>query len=129
MLGEPVSNSSLVYSTDGGRLDFCPTCGLPLENCRCPRKMAAVRPKPSLPNDGTVRLLRDRKGRGGKVVTLIAGVRANPAALDELATTLKRFCGSGGAVKDGVIEIQGDHRDRLSVKLAELGYKVKIAGG
>jgi translation initiation factor 1 len=63
------------------------------------------------------------------VVTLIAGVRANPAALDELATALKRFCGSGGAVKDGVIEIQGDHRDRLSAKLAELGYKVKMAGG
>jgi len=128
VLGEPVSNSSLVYSTDGGRVDFCPTCGLRRENCRCPHKSVS-RHATSVPNDGIVRLLRDRKGRGGKVVTLIAGVRANPAALDELATTLKRFCGSGGAVKDGVIEIQGDHRDRLSGKLAELGYKVKIAGG
>ncbi|MGH2457995.1 MAG: translation initiation factor [Chloroflexota bacterium] len=87
------------------------------------------RPTAQLPNDGTVRLLRDRKGRGGKTVTLIAGVPGNPAALDELATTLKRFCGSGGGVKDGVIEIQGDHRERLAAKLAELGYKVKIAGG
>jgi translation initiation factor 1 len=124
-----MSNSSLVYSTDGGRVAFCPTCGLRREDCRCPRKVAAVQPRPSLPNDGIVRLMRDRKGRGGKVVTIIAGVRANPSALDELATTLKRLCGSGGAVKDGVIEIQGDHRDRLTAKLAELGYKVKIAGG
>jgi translation initiation factor 1 len=62
-------------------------------------------------------------------MTLITGVRATPTALEDLATTLKRFCGSGGAVKDGVIEIQGDHRDRLATKLAELGYKTKIAGG
>lgn len=73
--------------------------------------------------------MRDRKGRGGKVVTLIAGVRGAPAQLDELATTLKRQCGTGGAVKDGQIEIQGDHRDRLAVILADLGYKVKVAGG
>jgi translation initiation factor 1 len=62
-------------------------------------------------------------------VTLIAGVRGNPAALEELATTLKRLCGCGGGVKDGAIEIQGDHRERLAAKLIELGYKVKIAGG
>ncbi len=82
-----------------------------------------------MPNDGIVRLLRDRKGRGGKTVTLITGVRANEAALEDLATTLKRYCGSGGSLKDGVIEIQGDHRDRLATKLTELGYRVKIAGG
>ena len=62
-------------------------------------------------------------------MTLIVGVRGSPSQLDELATTLKRFCGCGGAVKEGAIEIQGDHRDRLAAKLAELGYKVKIAGG
>ena len=83
----------------------------------------------NVPNDGVVRLYRDRKGRGGKTVTLIAGVRGNPGALQELATTLKRLCGSGGGVKDGAIEIQGDHRERLAAKLAELGYRVKIAGG
>jgi translation initiation factor 1 len=82
-----------------------------------------------VPNDGTVRLFRDRKGRGGKTVTVITGVRATPVELDDLATTLKRFCGGGGGIKDGAIEIQGDHRERLAAKLAELGYKVKLAGG
>lgn len=123
-----MSNSTLVYSSDGGRVDFCPTCGLRRDRCTCRRKPVA-RPTASVPNDGIVRLHRDRKGRGGKSVTLITGVRATPTVLDELATTLKRHCGCGGAVKDGVIEIQGDHRERLAPKLAELGYKVKIAGG
>jgi len=123
-----MGNGNVVYSTDGGRVDFCPTCGLRREACRC-RGKVTVRPAAKVPNDGIVRLLRDRKGRGGKTVTLVTGVPGNPATLDELATTLKRFCGGGGGVKDGVIEIQGDHRERLAVKLAELGYKVKIAGG
>jgi translation initiation factor 1 len=123
-----MSNSTLVYSTDGGRVDFCPTCGLRRTECRCPRK-AASHPTLNVPNDGTVRLFRERKGRGGKTVTLVTGVRGNPATLEDLATTLKRSCGCGGGVKDGTIEIQGDHRDRLASKLAELGYKVKIAGG
>jgi len=118
----------LVYSTDGGRVDYCPTCGLRREACTCRRKPAG-RPAPSVPNDGIVRLFRDRKGRGGKTVTVITGVRANPAVLEGLATTLKRLCGCGGGVRDGAIEIQGDHRERLAAKLAELGYKVKIAGG
>jgi translation initiation factor 1 len=123
-----MSNSTLVYSTDGGRIDFCPTCGQRRTECRCARKPAG-RTGPSLPNDGIVRLLRDRKGRGGKTVTLVTGVRGNPATLEDLATTLKRFCGCGGGVKDGTIEIHGDHRERLAAKLAELGYQVKIAGG
>ena len=123
-----MSNSTLVYSTGGGRVDFCPTCGLRREASTC-RAKPTTRQSTSVPNDGIVRLLRDRKGRGGKVMTLITGVRAAPGALEDLATTLKRFCGSGGAVKDGVIEIQGDHRDRLAAKLGELGYKTKIAGG
>jgi translation initiation factor 1 len=123
-----VSNGGLVYSTDGGKVDFCPTCGLRLAACTCRSRPTGRKPA-STPNDGIIRLLRDRKGRGGKVVTLVTGVRATPVVIDELATTLKRFCGSGGAVKDGVIEIQGDHRERLAAKLAELGYKVKISGG
>lgn len=126
-----MSNSTLVYSTDGGRQDFCPTCGLRREACRCRVKTSGrAAPKvPTVPNDGTVRLHRDRKGRGGKTVTLITGVRGNASALEELATALKRFCGCGGGVKDGVIEIQGDHRERLAARLTELGYTVKIAGG
>ena len=123
-----MGNSNLVYSTDGGRVDFCPKCGLRQDACTC-RGKPPGRPMANVPNDGTVRLHRDRKGRGGKTVTLITGVRGTAATLEALATTLKRFCGSGGGVKDGVIEIQGDHRERLAVKLGELGYKVKIAGG
>src|SRR5580765_8526205 len=103
-----VSNSGLVYSTDGGRVEFCPTCGLRLASCQCRARPTGRKPA-TTPNDGIVRLLRDRKGRGGKVMTLITGVRATPAALDDLATSLKRLCGSGGSVKDSVIKIQGDH--------------------
>jgi translation initiation factor 1 len=73
--------------------------------------------------------MRDRKGRGGKTVTVVAGVRGSSTQLEELATTLKRFCGCGGGVKDGAIEIQGDLRERVAAKLTELGYKVKLAGG
>lgn len=82
-----------------------------------------------MPHDGVVRLHRDRKGRGGKTVTLITGLPGSPAELTELCATLKRFCGCGGAVKDGTIEIQGDHRERLAAKLTELGYRTKLAGG
>jgi len=123
-----MDKNNVVYSSDGGRVDFCPTCGLRRDTCTCrgkPNRRSTAR----VPNDGIVRLLRDRKGRGGKTVTLVTGVPCNPTGLEELATTLKRFCGGGGGVKDGVIEIQGDHRERLAAKLAELGYKVKIAGG
>ena len=123
-----MSNNSLVYSTDGGKVDFCPKCGARRESCTCRAKATSRKPT-TVPNDGIVRLLRDRKGRGGKVVTLITGVRSAPAQIDELATTLKRQCGTGGAVKDGQIEIQGDHRDRLAALLGEMGYKVKVAGG
>lgn len=124
-----MSNPDLVYSTDGGRVDFCPTCGLRREACRCRAKPAPRNSAARGPDDGIVRLQRDRKGRGGKTVTLISGVRANSDALDELAAKLKRLCGSGGGVKGGVIEIQGDHREHLASALTELGYQVKLAGG
>src|ERR1700730_3785016 len=89
---ETMSNSTLVYSSDGGRVDFCPTCGRRRDRCIC-RRPPVGRPTTTVPNDGIVRLHRDRKGRGGKSVTLITGVRATPAVIDELATTLKRHCG------------------------------------
>jgi translation initiation factor 1 len=83
----------------------------------------------NLPRDGIVRLLRDRKGRGGKTVTLIAGLGGSPSALAALASDLKRLCGTGGTLRGDVVEIQGDHRERLRAELERRGYTVKLAGG
>ena len=115
----------LVYSTDTGRVDTCPTCGQPYKSCRCDKPA----PGASKKSDGIVRVMRDRKGRGGKTVTVIAGVMGSEADLAALSQQLKKLCGSGGTVKDGNIEIQGDHCDKVMAKLTALGYKVKRAGG
>jgi translation initiation factor 1 len=115
----------LVYSTDGGRVNTCPTCGKPYKHCQCDKSNQT----PTKKNDGIVRVMRDRKGRGGKTVTVIDGMRGSEAELTTLAQQLKKLCGSGGTVKDGNIEIQEDHCDKLMAKLTELGYKVKRAGG
>ena len=85
--------------------------------------------RPAIPRDGVVRLFRDRGGRNGKTVTLIHGLPESRPALGTRISELKRMCGAGGTVKDGVIEIQGDHRDRLADHLRALGYTVKLAGG
>jgi translation initiation factor 1 len=114
----------VVYSTDNGRIATCPTCGQLYKNCRCDRPTA-----PSKKSDGIVRVMRDRKGRGGKTVTVIDGVMGSQAELTSLTQQLKKFCGSGGTMKDGNIEIQGDHCDKVIAKLTTLGYKVKRAGG
>jgi len=116
----------LVYSTDGGRVSNCPVCGRPYRQCRCDQPSAQL---PSRKNDGIVRVMRDRKHRGGKTVTVIDGLMGSQAELTTLAQQLKKLCGSGGTVKDGTIEIQGDHCDKVMAKLTELGYKVKRAGG
>ena len=113
----------LVYSTDSGRVNTCPTCGQPYKLCRCDQ------PSTSKKSDGIVRIMRDRKHRGGKTVTVITGVPASNEVITTLAQQLKKLCGSGGTVKDGVIEIQGDHCEKVQAKLSELGYKVKRAGG
>lgn len=81
------------------------------------------------PKQQTVYLHRDTKGRGGKAVTLVKNLILSEEALKELAKRLKQTCGSGGTIKDGLIEIQGEHRGKISEVLRELGYKVKIAGG
>ena len=81
------------------------------------------------PNQQTVYLHRDSKGRGGKAVTLVKKLILSEDDLKELAKKLKQVCGSGGTVKDDVIEIQGDHRDKIADALQKMGYKVKIAGG
>jgi translation initiation factor 1 len=114
----------LVYSTESGRVTICPTCGLALKNCRCSQPVPSARK-----SDGVVRVMRDRKQRGGKTVTVIDGVMGSEAELAILAQQLKKLCGSGGTVKDGNIEIQGDHCEKVMAKLTALGYKVKRAGG
>ncbi|MFN4121478.1 translation initiation factor Sui1 [Acidovorax sp.] len=111
----------LVYSTDAGRM--CPACRQPVAQCTCQQN------KPLPTGDGIVRVSRETKGRGGKAVTLVKGVLADEAALTQLGKQLKTACGSGGTVKDGVIEVQGDHVDRVITTLQNLGHKVKRAGG
>ncbi len=82
---------------------------------------------PPLPDDGVVRIFRGKGGRGGKTTTVVRGLPRN--VLEETARDLKRFCASGGAVKDGAVEIQGDHREKVAGRLRERGYTVKLAGG
>ena len=82
---------------------------------------------PSAPQQ-TARIARDRKRRAGKTVTVISGLRHDPATLERLLKTLKQQCGAGGTVKDGELEIQGDHRERVAAALQALGYGVKLIG-
>ena len=111
----------LVYSTDQGRV--CPGCGHPVPACRC----STVRRRP--PGDGIVRISRQTKGRKGSGVSLVSGLPLDEQEMKKLAKQLKKKCGSGGTVKDGTIEIQGDHRDALRTLLTGLGYQVKLSGG
>ena len=112
----------LVYSSDWGRM--CPVCEQPVDKCRC-KKVGGQ----TVPADGIIRVGRETKGRKGSGVTLISGLPGNEESLGKLAAELKKKCGAGGALKDRVIEIQGDHRDRLIIELQKLGYKVKRSGG
>jgi translation initiation factor 1 len=111
----------IVYSSAHGRM--CPGCGRKLAECRC-----AARPRADR-GDGIVRVRREVKGRNGKTVTTISGLGLAEDALRALAGELKRRCGTGGSAKEGVIEIQGDHRDALVAELESRGYTVKLAGG
>jgi len=113
--------AGLVYSTEFGKI--CPGCNKPIVKCICRKK------QPISKSDGIVRLMRETKGRKGKGVTLITGVPLDNEGLKKFAKSLKKKCGSGGSLKNGVIEIQGDHRDVLEKELGRLGYKVKRAGG
>lgn len=113
---------TLVYSTDFGRA--CAGCGQPVAQCAC---KAAARPV----GDGIVRVSRETAGRKGKGVTVVRGLPLDDAALTALGKQLKASCGSGGTVKDGVIEIQGDHLDKVLAWLQARpeGWTVKRAGG
>jgi len=102
---------------------MCPACRQPVAQCRCGQATAPVA------TDGIVRVSRETQGRKGKGVTVIRGVVLDAAALAQLGRDLKAACGSGGTVKDGVIEIQGDHRDLLAAELSQRGHTVKRAGG
>ncbi|MCI5224987.1 MAG: translation initiation factor Sui1 [Candidatus Electrothrix sp. AR4] len=114
------NDTGRVYSTEFGKI--CPKCDKPAKQCAC-RKQQDVQK-----NDGIVRLMRQTKGRKGKGVTLITGVPIEDNKLKKLAKSLKQKCGTGGAVKNGMIEIQGDQRDELEKQLRTLGYTVKRAG-
>ncbi|WP_221800619.1 translation initiation factor Sui1 [Oceanobacter mangrovi] len=113
-------SGGLVYSTEFGRA--CPECSNPIDQCTCGQ--------PELPQgDGIVRVSRESKGRGGKVVTLVTGIPLIGAELKTLAKDLKKKCGVGGALKDGIVEIQGDQRDLLVAELTKRGFTVKKSGG
>jgi translation initiation factor 1 len=112
-----MANDRLVYSTDSGDHR---------RNERSSSRKGGPKGGPVLPNDGVVRVFREKGGRGGKTVTVVRGLRADLAAV---ASDLKRHCGSGGSVKGGAVEIQGDHRDKVVARLREAGHVVKAAGG
>lgn len=114
----------LVYSTELGAT--CPACRQPLTDCECADRAEAER---LAALDGVVRIRRETSGRKGKGVTTISGVPLASEELKALAKELKKRCGTGGALKDGIIEIQGDHREALKNELQARGYTVKLAGG
>ena len=120
-----MNNSQLVYSTESG--EICPKCQKPVSECTCKKKKS--KSQPNIKIDGIIRVHREVKGRKGKTVTTVSGFQIKADELKNLATLLKRRCGTGGSVKDGVIIIQGDHRDTLITELKNRGFKAKIAGG
>ena len=123
--GKLESSSGLVYSTEAGRM--CPACRQPVAQCVCKARAKAA--SAGATGDGIVRVSRETKGRGGKAVTLVKGLALDEAALVALGKQLKAVCGSGGTVKDGVVEVQGDHCDRVIAALQKMGHTVKRAGG
>ena len=130
-----MSESRLVYSTANN--NTCSRCHKPLKNCKCQTKTATktasknpVQAATNTPNDGVVRISRETKGRKGKGVTLVKGVKMTETELKQLSKQLKTLCGSGGSLKDGVIELQGDHREQVQTFLSQnLKQTIKLAGG
>lgn len=115
-------STGLVYSTESGRM--CPECRRALGECTCGGGQPAV-----IVGDGQVRVSRQTKGRGGKCVTIVKGLALDAIALAALGKQLRTACGSGGTVKDGVIEVQGDHCDLVLGALVERGHQPKRVGG
>ena len=109
----------IVYSSDAGRV--CPTCGWPIRECRCSRKSADG----PVPARVAAKLRIEKAGRGGKTVSVVYGLPQNAPFLKELCQDLKRTCGTGGAVVDGTVQLQGDLRERIRSVLLERGIAVK----
>ncbi len=120
-----MNNSRLVYSTESGKI--CPSCQKPVSECTCKKKKS--RSQTNIKIDGIIRIQREAKGRKGKTVTTVSGFQIDTDELKNLATQLKRRCGTGGSVKDGIIIIQGDQRENLLSELKKQDYAVKLAGG
>jgi translation initiation factor 1 len=117
----PIDDRPIVYTTaDQGR-ERCKKCHQ--SPCRCPKQLSLP------PEKQTAHIQREKKGRGGKTVIVIWNLQLSKDDLKHLGQKLRCTCGSGGAVKKGTIEIQGDHREKIVATLRELGYKVKIIGG
>ena len=114
--------AGLVFSTEHGRM--CPDCGKPGEECSCRPGQTQTVAK----GDGVVRVSLETKGRKGKGVTLVSGLALETDTLKKLAKQLKQKCGSGGTLKQGIIEIQGDHRDLVIDELKDRGFTVKQVG-
>jgi len=117
----PKDENRTVYSTDPNFSRRCPRCGS--HPCRCPK------PKSLPPAQQTALIQRESKGRGGKTVTVIRNLQLAEQDLIALVKLLKQACGSGGTIKEGNIEIQGDQREKVAVRLQSLGYKTKFSGG
>ena len=115
-----------VYSSEHGRL--CPHCGASSRRCQC-RKQSRPEAKVSQPADGIVRVGRTRRGKRGKTVTEVKGLTLSDAEIRALASDLKKSCGTGGAVKSGIIEIQGDQTEALVTELEKRNFRVKRSGG
>ena len=124
-MGKNSSNSDgggLVYSTDTGRI--CPACRQPLASCFC-KALAKTVPA----GDGVARVTREKQGRGGKTVTVVRGLALDAESLAALGKRLRAACGAGGTARDGVLEVQGDHADKVMALLLAEGHKAKRAGG
>ncbi len=124
MIGGRVQLIGSVYSTEHGRM--CPDCGRPFAQCNCGINKSV---RKGAQGAGSVRIGRETKGRKGKGVTVISGLPLNTEDLENLARRLKQLCGAGGTVRDGTIEIQGDHRDSLMTELTKIGFYAKRSGG
>ncbi len=114
------ASGGLVYSTDHGRM--CPSCQQPLTSCLCKALAAPM-------GDGNVKVSRETKGRGGKAVTVVKGLALNADDLVALGKRLRHACGAGGTAKEGVLEVQGDHADKVAAWLVQEGFKAKRSGG